>query len=1010
MNYNKYFSQILAIYNLIIIKIENQYKKRRNNLRKYLKEAKNSVFLTIISLIISLAILSLIFIYPLNPNTESIDSMLTTVIQSLTSILAIVITLTLVAVQLSVQNYGDKISKIFMSKNNGYFWGLILLYIIIILFSLFLLNDKEMQTLLTDNIVISLFAYSLFLLLPYTINTVNKLKPEKIVNELSKCINKEFISLDLDKAILHVRTHRVKTKFEFDNFREYKDIIYHLDENPLVPINDIIMNLIKNNQVDMIKKCLEILFNQIQDLIDHNVLNKDNGPIFVFYIIYYTQKLERNAYLVLDSQTSELLITKLKEFTELNAEQFPDIHDLVLKVIENKSKDFTKEGMESAGHTLIDIILEKFPVLYKNAVLEHYNIKSSKYSLTWEIRTIKLLDCYNNLYQRSLKEDNKEICEHSDPYNILIIDTITKYGLKFVILNEIRFLREFGIDIIDNYLNSYPNQLISILHNFWLLYSGLFEEGHNSTIKLLSNEFKIDESQCFLDFRTYQLIQEGFRIFITSEMEITPEKVIIKIINSFKFLGLESIDKNKYNIKVGSSFEKSEIILDIIKYLEFIGVKCLSEKSFILSYCGNENESINKILNQVIICLGEIGLNLINKDPKLCSKILPPIYRISTNSEKVNQWIIDQKIVDQKVISQKVSLEALNQIDKIANELIKNNLSFLECTTYLKDVGLYGIKNELDEVINHSGDYLRELGVYGACNSTFINDTFEVVKYLEELTIKSIPISDEYIVFYFQNMKKIAEKFKECNSYIGYPLFDSIDRIQDELEKEGKKEIIKKIEDWKCNIIENNLHVTRSLTNKLLKSQGTEKNDVYNTLNTIFKLKIKKIRKNFFNQISIRTLKDEELAWISEHGIIEYDVTQEDLENKLNKLKDDIPSLRKKYSKYELWQYKEGDRVPYEKDIMNKDTFLIYHNVYITNATNDEELDKLFNEIISFISQPRKYSLKEDFVVGLSDSDKSEQRLIDVILNVEVKMGVDSAMLFKEIKELENKRDNIYQG
>jgi hypothetical protein len=124
--------------------------------------------------------------------------MLSTLVQNEAAVFAIVISLSLVAVQFAASTYSPRVIDIF--KHNPEFQIVSLLYISIMIFSLGVLKQIS-NTNIADFEYLLLFSYYLGIfgfisLIPYTQNTLELLKPSKIVKKLAERITKQNFTVD----------------------------------------------------------------------------------------------------------------------------------------------------------------------------------------------------------------------------------------------------------------------------------------------------------------------------------------------------------------------------------------------------------------------------------------------------------------------------------------------------------------------------------------------------------------------------------------------------------------------------------------------------------------------------------------------------------------------------------------------------------------------------------------------------------------------------------------------
>jgi hypothetical protein len=127
---------------------------------------------------------------------ESARYMLSALVQSEAAIIAIVITLSLVAVQLTVSSYPRKIMGIF--RENFNLWILMILYITIMIYTLVVLKMIRLENIRSSieaHINLSLFLgiFCFSALPPYTYVMLHMLQPATIVEKLSQKIDKNTL-------------------------------------------------------------------------------------------------------------------------------------------------------------------------------------------------------------------------------------------------------------------------------------------------------------------------------------------------------------------------------------------------------------------------------------------------------------------------------------------------------------------------------------------------------------------------------------------------------------------------------------------------------------------------------------------------------------------------------------------------------------------------------------------------------------------------------------------------
>ena len=168
----------------------NQIKRISYTLAAWCKTWWRSVLIYILFGLLFFLIVSI----PLCSSASSAKYLLSALAQSQAAVIAIVVTLTLVAVQLSAQAYSPRVITIFQESKGS--WILLSAYIISIVYDVILLETMpdniegfEMKV----RIATLLAIFSFLALFPYMCHTMNLLKPRTIINRLAKKIEKDSV-------------------------------------------------------------------------------------------------------------------------------------------------------------------------------------------------------------------------------------------------------------------------------------------------------------------------------------------------------------------------------------------------------------------------------------------------------------------------------------------------------------------------------------------------------------------------------------------------------------------------------------------------------------------------------------------------------------------------------------------------------------------------------------------------------------------------------------------------
>jgi hypothetical protein len=206
-----------------------------------------------LSILATIIIISHFIFYNLglfHSDPESARYMLSTLVQSEAAIFAIVITLSLVAVQFAASTYSARVIDIF--KDDPEFQVLSISYITIMIFSLGILKlttNKDIASLecyLSLSYYLGIFAF--IALIPYTQNTLELLKPAVIIKKLAQRITKERLVIDSNEE----KSQR----------------------NPILPVRDMVLSSWKRYDYDTVNQGLDAIGDRANLFLNDATLTK----------------------------------------------------------------------------------------------------------------------------------------------------------------------------------------------------------------------------------------------------------------------------------------------------------------------------------------------------------------------------------------------------------------------------------------------------------------------------------------------------------------------------------------------------------------------------------------------------------------------------------------------------------------------------------------------------------------------------------------------------------------
>jgi len=273
---------------------------------------------------------------------SNISSLLNSNVQWLSAVFGIVISLSLIAVQLAAQNYSPRI--ITMYVRHYLFWTIIAQFAVAILYNLILLNN------LTDFINLKLSDISIFIsgicllsLVPHIYNTFEQLKPETVVLSLCNEIDENYVAL-LER---HWRGRIAGSALPEE-------------VNPLF----VIENILEKSDIATVAKALSNIRARFC-----GVINKNNCEVLSYHFARFFSRLGNNAIDVQNEEASSLIIRHMftisqylrKEGLEINFFD-EELRELGKKSLEKKlieTSRFMIWGVRNLSETEIEKILPR---------------------------------------------------------------------------------------------------------------------------------------------------------------------------------------------------------------------------------------------------------------------------------------------------------------------------------------------------------------------------------------------------------------------------------------------------------------------------------------------------------------------------------------------------------------------------------------------------------------------------------------------------------------------------
>ena len=391
----------------------NIKKKIRDWKTRHLLAAIFSVYVFLFVLWVVAWILAFSGFRIFNTDADSARYMLSALVQSQAAIVAIVVSLTLIAVQLTASAYSPRVIDIFKSpKKNPDFWILIGFYGVSIFYGLLLLKlvegaegDFVNQSAIWPSFhpIISLehgisFAYWLgaftfIIIVPYIWNILTLLKPENVIKYLATDITKE---------------HLIHEKIKNSSGKSLEPT-----EALIQPIMDIVHGAIMKYDIETTRVGLNAVTERVIEIIDSDG-EKEISERFC-------EHLERVGKLAIsrnDEESAVEVIEKFEEFGKSTMNKLPQdatlqitasLEEIGKTTAEKRLGDATSQAVKSLGAILTVAIEKSLQVVAIFTAAHHTNIAKAAIKNDLEAAPVKAAMSLRDAGTIAVKRDRNHV-------------------------------------------------------------------------------------------------------------------------------------------------------------------------------------------------------------------------------------------------------------------------------------------------------------------------------------------------------------------------------------------------------------------------------------------------------------------------------------------------------------------------------------------------------------------------------------------------------------------------
>lgn len=383
---------------------------------------------------------------------DSARYMLSALVQCEAAIIAVVVSLSLIAIQFAASSWSARVIDIFLKKYLE-FWLLISLYIVAIAYGLYVISSiKDNNSIISYNVEFGIsLSYRLGILaflalIPYTWTTLILLKPSTIINQLSQNISM--------KAILSILPLGNPVK----------------KDDPIQPIMDIIIASLMKSDEGTILEGLESLRSRITFLIKNYNFNDDDEIVFSDNIFPHLSEIGTLAASKRDEHATIRIIRTIHGIGYMATDQKLDF------AANEAARILGDIGGNAAEKNLSEVVLEVVDAL------RDIGGKAAEHELLMTIgRSTMALEAIGLQYTKpaafrainALEKIGVEIASHKlesgfEHYRVMIVKSIKVLCLKsveqgFYVGNAVRALEAIGLKTAEKRFKEATDSVVDAL-------------------------------------------------------------------------------------------------------------------------------------------------------------------------------------------------------------------------------------------------------------------------------------------------------------------------------------------------------------------------------------------------------------------------------------------------------------------------------------------------------------------------------------------------------------------
>ncbi len=427
-------------------------------------------------------IVSSLIIYVFTPafayaQIDSVKFFLSSLIQSEATVIAIVITLSLVVIELTASTYSTRVIDIF--KGSPLIWTIIGIYLAAIIYALTLLKSIDFVAASgTSNFeasvwiayFLTVFAFGALVL--YLFGALNIMKSSTVINVFARRItNEEILS-----SVSEYEKFAAKTATSLNYSFLYSDIlkpVVETDADPIQPIIDIVHSSMMKYDYGTMRYGLKVLENYIINILRSNNFGRDEGVI-IKHILTHLERVGRLAASREDEDSVEEVVNVIFRVGRSSVKYgIENVAGEVVNSIKNIGRSVIKREMEDVEVVITDLIagIGRYSVEKKLDFATSVTVNSlgiigrdaSKHAQQGLEETVWVAGYIHEICKFAIKQGLKE----SVFYSVNSIGDMGKYAarndLPKTTIKIIEYLEDLGLTTLEVDLNGNTNNAVNYL-------------------------------------------------------------------------------------------------------------------------------------------------------------------------------------------------------------------------------------------------------------------------------------------------------------------------------------------------------------------------------------------------------------------------------------------------------------------------------------------------------------------------------------------------------------------